>query len=466
MTPYAFHLGRFARVTSMLLALGSWALASCSSEQTDPFQSGTPAAGTTTSGAGGGSSSATTGMTTSTGASTTTGAGTGGGTSGGGGDATAGSTTSAGGSTGSGGATGGAGGATGGGAGSGGRGGTGGSGGGPAVDAGPNTGATGVIFFIDGLTPQAVDTALGTGMATNIKFLIDNGVRVTLSHSPTPTARVSLPGGGMPNGGATAGNRTVHTGTHLIEADHAGLDDIFKEATAAGLSSELVVDDPNYSIFTTPTVHEIITTPAGGAADDQVISRAITLYKMNKPRLIRIHLQHIRTAWTGPAGLTDASSAYIRYLLDDDKRLGMFIQALKDGGVWDNTFFVLSSDHGMGTTSASAHSAAQLPSWNNFMCFYGPGLKKGATIPYAETPDIPVTLTRLMGLPALKGHTAASVTIAVKGPTGQYLSNLLAGAPADLNPPHPKYIEQFLMSTPMLVDDYMQYRDGMIRLIH
>jgi hypothetical protein len=333
------------------------------------------------------------------------------------------------------------------------------------MDAGPNTGATAVIFFIDGLTNQAVDTALGTGMATNIKFILDNGVRVQLAHAGTPTARVVLPDGTMPNGGSTAGNRICHTGTHLIEANHDGLDDIFKEATAAGMKSMLVADDANYSVFTTPTVHEIITTPAGGTADDQVIARAIALYQMNKPRVIRIHLQHIRTAWVGPAGLTNASSPYIQYLLADDKRMGNFIQALKDGGAWDNTFFVLGSDHGMGTTSASAHPANEAPSWNNFMAFYGPGIKKGATIPYAENPDIAVTLEKLIGLPPLKGHTAA-VTIAVKGPTGQFLSNILEGAPADLTPPHPKYIEQFLMTTPMLQDDYLQYRDGMIRLIH
>jgi hypothetical protein len=370
--------------------------------------------------------------------------------------------------TGSGGATSGSAGAGQGGSGGAGTGGSGvgggGTGGGPGGDGGVN-GATAVIFFIDGLTPQAVDTALGTGMATNIKFVLDNGVRVQLSHAGTPTARVVLPDGSTPNGGSTAGNRICHTGTHLIEADHAGLDDIFKEATAAGMKSMLVADDPNYAVFTTPTVHEIITTPPGGTADDQVISRAIALYQMNKPRVIRIHLQHIRTAWVGPDGLTNASSPYIQYLLADDKRMGLFIQALKDGGAWDNTYFVLGSDHGMGITTASAHPANERPSWNNFMAFYGPGIKKGATIPYAENPDIAVTLEKLLGLPPLKGHTA-NVTIAVKGPTGQFLSNIFVGAPADLTPPHPKYMEQFLMTTPMLVDDYMQYRDGMISLIH
>jgi hypothetical protein len=450
--------GLVARVISTLLFSGSvWFATTCGgSQSTDPFLSGPATSSTGTSGGATGSSSTTTGAGGSGSTSSSSGSG---------GDATAGSTTGSAGST-TGPSTTGAGGDGSGGAGGSGPGGTGGTGGGPAVDGGANPGATAVIFFIDGLTPQAVDTALGTGMATNIKFLLDNGVRVQLSHSPTPTARVVLPDGSMPNGGSTAGNRVPHTGTHLIEADHNGLDDIFKEATSVGIQSLLVADDPNYNVFTTPTVHEIITTPPGATADDQVIARAIALYEMSKPRLIRIHLQHIRTAWVGPEGLTNASSPYIQYLLADDKRMGSFMQALKDAGVWDNTYFVLGSDHGMGTTSASAHPADERPSWNNFMAFYGPGLKKGATIPYAENPDIAITVAKFLGLPPLKGHTAANVTIAVKGTTGQYLSNLLAGAPAELTPPHPRYIDQFLMTTPMLVDDYSQYRDGMIRLIH
>jgi hypothetical protein len=39
----------------------------------------------------------------------------------------------------------------------------------------------------------------------------------------------------------------------------------------------------------------------------------------------------------------------------------------------------------MGTTAACARAVAGVVV-NNFLLFYGPGLKKGATIPYAEIP--------------------------------------------------------------------------------
>ena len=89
------------------------------------------------------------------------------------------------------------------------------------------TGTTVVIFLIDGLQFQAVETAVANG-ATNMKFLLDNGVRAELSHPSSPAVTVQLPDGSTPNGGASSGNTTLHTGTHLIEAPSAGMDDIFK----------------------------------------------------------------------------------------------------------------------------------------------------------------------------------------------------------------------------------------------
>jgi arylsulfatase A-like enzyme len=174
-------------------------------------------------------------------------------------------------------------------------------------------------------------------------------------------------------------------------------------------------------------------------------------------------LQRIRDDWTGPANMTNPSSAYLLHLVQNDLVIGTLFQALKDVGVWDNTFFVLGSDHGMGTTSASAHVPSQMSSWNNFLVFYGPGLKKGATIPYAELPDVPVTVMKWFGLPPLKGHTG-TVNLAQKGPTGVFLSNLYAGAPADL-PSHPRYIDTYLKTDFPTTDDFVPYRNGMIQLI-
>ena len=118
----------------------------------------------------------------------------------------------------------------------------------------------------------------------------------------------------------------------------------------------------------------------------------------------------------GPADKTNASSAYVRHIVGQRRLAGQLIQALKDEGVWNNTYLVITADHGMGTT-APARTRRQPPargtsSWR----FYGPDLKKGATIPYAELPDVAVTAMRFLGLPPLKGHTAPSVDAGPEGP--------------------------------------------------
>jgi hypothetical protein len=332
-------------------------------------------------------------------------------------------------------------------------------GGRPGIDGGANPNTTVVIFIIDGVMYPAIQTAMANG-AKNMKMLVDGGVRAELAHSSSPAVRVALPDGSMPWGGATSGNSVVHTGTHVLEAPSAGMDDIFLATKAAGIPSVFAGGDNNYAVYTTATYHSIFT-----ANDEMVVQYAITQLTTNHVRLLRIHLQRIRDDWTGPMGMTDPGSRYMIHLLQNDLLIGTLIQALTDVGVWDNTYFILGSDHGMGTTTASAHVPTQMSSWNNFLVFYGPGLKKGATIPYAELPDVPVTAMHFFGLPPLKGHTAANLmlTPTQRGPTGVFLSNLYAGAPADLA--HPRYIDQYLKTNFPTTDDFAPYRTGMLRLI-
>src|SRR4051794_5584784 len=62
-------------------------------------------------------------------------------------------------------------------------------------------------------------------------------------------------------------------------------------------------------------------------------------------------------------------------------------------------------------------------------------------------------------------HTDPNVTIAQKGPTGTFLSNVYAGTPPDL-PMHPTYIDRYLTTSFPTTDHYAPYREGMIGLIH
>lgn len=319
-----------------------------------------------------------------------------------------------------------------------------------------------VLFLIDGVTSEAVQTAVASG-ATNLGFVLANGVRVVTSHSTSPAAVIQLPagspGGTQPWARATSGNVAVHTGCHLFESNQ--MDDIFLAARAAGVKSVFVGGDANYAVFTTADFHY------GMMMDDAVtVQHAIDHLKNDHARLLRVHLQRVRDFWTGPADKTDPGSAYIRHLLEVDGLLGQLIQALKDVVLWDSTYLVVAADHGMGEAASSTHVASSLSSWNPFMAFYGPGLKRGVSIPYAELPDIAVTTVKFFGWPPLRGHLDPAVTIPVKGTTGTVLTNLFLGAPDELA--HPRYIEKCLAlgtACTSTADDFGPYRQSMLDLI-
>ena len=131
----------------------------------------------------------------------------------------------------------------------------------------------------------------------------------------------------------------------------------------------------------------------------------------------------------------------------------------------ESTYVILSSDHGMGQTASSDHPPSALSSWKNVMYFYGPGVKKGATIPYAETPDAAVLAAHLLKLAPLQGHTDPAVTLTLKGATGTLLSNIFEGEPAELS--HPRYLEKYLNTGTYTGSgtEYADYHRGMLEFL-
>jgi hypothetical protein len=248
----------------------------------------------------------------------------------------------------------------------------------------------------------------------------------------------------------------VHTGCHLNESNM--MDDIFLAARAAGIASVFSGGDPNYAIFTTPDFHY-----ADDTSDAVTVEQAIDHIENDDARLVRIHLQRIRDFWTGPANQTTASSDYVQHLLEIDGLLGNLRAALEQKGAWDKTYVVLTADHGMGASANSDHNPNEPSSWETAMVFYGPGIKQGATIPYAELPDVAVLTNHLLKLPALQGHSDASIT--PKGPTGTLLTSIFEGDAGELT--HPRYIEAYL-NTDTYIDGgtgYSDYRLGMLELL-
>ncbi len=313
-----------------------------------------------------------------------------------------------------------------------------------------------VIFVIDGLSLEAARTAAASG-ANNLNKLFKEGVTVASAYSVSPAHRLLMPDDSKPWGNTSPPNVAIHTGCHIF--DSRAMDDIFLAARAAGINSVFIGGAKTYAVFNTADVHD-----SNNYSDAEVVDRAIQQFNNTDPGLLRVHLQRIRDDWQGPAGSSDPDSPYIKAIINADRQLGRLIEALKAANTWQNTTLIVSADHGMGQTSRSSHPADQHQSWQIFMGFYGPGIKKGVVIPYAESPDIAILSAHVLGTDSLKGHVNTDGTIELPHATGTLLKNIFEGAPDTLE--HPRVIERYLQANDYTPPkDYREYRREMIRLL-
>jgi uncharacterized protein (DUF608 family) len=310
-----------------------------------------------------------------------------------------------------------------------------------------------LVFIIDGLQLDAAKVAAANG-AKNLKFLMENGVYVREAYCTSPAPRMIMPDGSLPWGTSSSPNVAMHTGTHVFESRQ--MDDIFLSARRGHIKSVFAGGADNYKEFTTPDFCH-----AGSLTDSAVVQYGIDHFKKDGTRLLRLHLQQIRDSWSGNEDKLNPRSGYQQAIIKVDALLGKLIREFKNADVWENTYIIVAGDHGMGTTRQSEHPPSVLSSWSPFMNFYGPGIKKGKSIPYAETPDLALMINYFLGLQPLQGHTDPKVTIKPNGITGTFLSNIFEGTPDDIQ--HPKLIRRYLESKNWKPsDDYGEYRLAML----
>jgi hypothetical protein len=313
-----------------------------------------------------------------------------------------------------------------------------------------------LVFIIDGLQSDAAKIAAANG-AENLKFLIENGVFVREAYCTSPAPRMYLPDGSLPWGTSSSPNVAIHTGTHVFESRQ--MDDIFLSAKRTQIKSVFAGGASNYVEFTTPDFCY-----ADSLTDSVVVQYGINCFRNDRTRLLRLHLQQIRDSWSGPEDKLVPGSAYQKAILHADFLLGKLIQMFKSENVWENTYIIIAGDHGMGITKQSDHPPSVLSSWSPFISFYGPGIKKGKSIPYAETPDLALMITYFLNCKPLQGHIDPKVILEPKGTTGIFLSNIFEGNPDEIK--HPKLIRRYLESKNWKPsDEYAEYRLAMLSYI-
>jgi len=310
-----------------------------------------------------------------------------------------------------------------------------------------------LVYIIDGLQKDAAEVAASNG-AKNLAYLMRSGVVVREAYCTSPAPRMYLPDGSLPWGTSSSPNVAMHTGTHVFESRK--MDDIFLSSRRAGIKSVFAGGAENYNEFTTPDF-----CLAGPYSDSAVVDYGMKHFLEDGTRLIRLHLQQIRNSWTGPEDKLRPGSAYQKAILNADALLGRLIDTFKSQGFWQDVYIIVAGDHGMGITSESDHPPSVISSWSPYMNFYGPGIKKGKTIPYAETPDIAIMVNYFLKLTPLKGHTDPKVHLSVNGPTGTFLENIFEGKGDEIK--HPKLILKYLESKDLKPsDDFAEYRLYMI----
>lgn len=310
-----------------------------------------------------------------------------------------------------------------------------------------------LVFLIDGLQGDAAKVAIENG-AENLKYLVDNGVWVEEAYCTSPAPRLELPDGTMPWSTTSSPNVSIHTGTHVFAS--RAMDDIFLSAGKAGITSVFAGGAGNYKVFNTPDFSY-----AGSMTDEEVVAHGIRHFREDGARLIRLHLQRIRSKWEGAGEKLIPGSAYQQHILKADSLLGKLIRLFREEGVWDHTYVITAADHGMGKTEESVHPPSVASSWSVYMNFYGPDIKKGVSIPYAETPDLGIMINHFLNLSPLRGHLDPDVTVKPAGTTGSFLSHIFEGNAGDFE--HPAYIKRYLEShSGSPPGDFQDYHKAMV----
>ncbi|PCE66669.1 nucleotide pyrophosphatase [Sediminicola luteus] len=111
-----------------------------------------------------------------------------------------------------------------------------------------------------------------------------------------------------------------------------------------------------------------------GDHEDKTTQAAVDYIKEHRPHFTFIHLDHVDHAGHAQG---HGSPEYYAAVAKADSLAGAILQATKEAGIFDETLFLLSADHGgLGT----GHGGETLAEMEIPFILYGPGIKKGYTI--------------------------------------------------------------------------------------
>ncbi len=279
-----------------------------------------------------------------------------------------------------------------------------------------------ILFIIDGLhidAPERLNMSHFTDLAKQGTLI--NNTTVIMPGHPRVGEYARIHTSSFPN-------PVTMAGTLFMTPDQTMLQHRFSNAAfvANSLSYQSITDGYTFVI-------------QKSGPDEFSIDKSIELLAKNDIDFMRIHLQNVGSAGNRSTttdenqpyrhNIWHEESPFVQSVRESDRQLGRFITALKDLNLWEGTLLIVTSDHGQ--TDSGWHPLIPQESWLHPTIFYGPGVKEGHIIEWADQTDLAPTIARLMNVPAPNDD----------GGSGRVLKDVMQSETAGQEPSSSKILE-------------------------
>lgn len=261
-----------------------------------------------------------------------------------------------------------------------------------------------VIITIDGLRPDAISNKTAPVLTQLIKEGSYTASAQTVDPPKTLPSHTSLVTGLKPTKHLTFINEWIE------EMGYTEHDTIFTIAKKEGFSTAMFVGKDKLNFIAVPNSIDKLEVIKYGPTSVQEISESFIQYmKENKPRITLIHFPEPdipghKKGWM--------SEEYVNAVHRVDTEVGKIIGALKQSGVYEKTFLVITADHGgKGKTHKGDHPYVTTIPW----LAVGPQVKENYEIKQeVNIYDTAPTVLKALELPQAKdidGHPVKEIFI-------------------------------------------------------
>ena len=226
-----------------------------------------------------------------------------------------------------------------------------------------------LVITVDGLRPDAISKS----DAPNIKSLMKGGSNsleaLTVIPSRTIPAHTSL----------VTGLNSKRHGMELNQwtpiMGYVDTETMFSIAKKHGLKTAMFVGKDKLEYLAKPgSVDHFESTRESPRSVQEIIARFSSYVKADKPELVLIHfpepdLTGHKAGWM--------SKEYIKAFEDVDRAIGEILVSLRKAGIYDNTFIVITADHG---GHGKGHGSSNLYDMTIPWIAFGKGVMKGHKI--------------------------------------------------------------------------------------